>query len=119
MLRTMMLASALALGLAGKAGATTITFTSSGAFANISKVYQIRASGMFGGGSRLGERIELLLLKSGAGNPARSRLSRRLFLLCATVRMRRGRLESRLRPRLAAPRCLPDNLHNLGRRPLE
>jgi bla regulator protein blaR1 len=32
------------------------------------------ASGMFGGGSRLGERIELLL-KSGAGNPARSRLS--------------------------------------------
>jgi len=36
MLRTMMLVSALALGLAGTAGATTITFTSSGAFANIS-----------------------------------------------------------------------------------
>jgi bla regulator protein blaR1 len=32
------------------------------------------ASGIFGGGSRLGERIELLL-ESGAGNPARSRLS--------------------------------------------
>jgi hypothetical protein len=35
MLRTMMLASALATGLAATASATTISFTSSGAFANI------------------------------------------------------------------------------------
>jgi uncharacterized membrane protein len=35
MLRTMLLANALALGLAGTAGATTISFTSSGAFSDI------------------------------------------------------------------------------------
>ena len=51
MLRTMMLASALAFGLAGPAGATTISFTSSGAFSNITNCSNFCSIGSSGGGT--------------------------------------------------------------------
>jgi hypothetical protein len=64
MMRTMMLASGLALGLAGPAGATTIAFTSGGAFSNITNCTAADACSIGSGGGGTNNVLDL----SGSNN---------------------------------------------------